>query len=367
MDTSTLPRTTKPGPEQARLRGLMRRLADVESTEAFVLSLAMDVRPQAHGERPGSRPQLTVVRDRLRAIRDSLDAHSPRRESFDADVERIERFLEEEDLDGTDGVAIFACHAVGLWEVVRWNEPLETRAAAGPTADLFGLARLLEDAESAVVAVVDSNSCRLFVTRRGSLDELAGPDERPEDHRRSDVGGWSQSRYQRHVDHHDKQFAQEAAAAIERLVERERAKHVILAGDERTVPVLEQELSESVRTLVEHVARIGMRASADEVRADLRPMLAAIQRREAADAADRAIAEWLADDLGVVGVEATMAALEAGQVDQLVIDEAASLDELLRAELVRQAARTGAGVEIVREHASLSAHGGVAATLRFRI
>lgn len=367
MDTSTtLPRTTKPGPDQARLRALMRRLADVESPEAFVLSLAIDARPQAHGERPGSRPQLTVVRDRLRAIRDRTDAHTPRRESLDADVERIEQFLDEEDLDGTDGLAIFACHAVGLWEVVRWNGPVETRVVAGPTADLFGLAQLLDDAESAVVAVVDSNSCRLFVTRRGSLDELPGPDERPEDHRRPDVGGWSQSRYQRHVDHHDKQFAQEAAAAIERLVSRERAKHLILAGDERAIPVLENELAESVRSLVEHVSRIGMRASAEEVRTDVAPILAAIERREATDLADRAIGEWLADDLGVVGLEATLAALEAGQVDQLVVDETATLDEALRAELVRQAARTDAGVEIVRDHAALGSHGGVAATLRYR-
>jgi hypothetical protein len=62
-----------------------------------------------------------------------------------------------------------------------------------------------------------------------------------------------------------------------------------------------------------------------------------------------------------------MAALEAGQVDELVIDETAPLDEALRAELVRQASLTDARVEIVRDHAGLLRFEGVGATLRFRI
>ena len=71
--------------------------------------------------------------------------------------------------------------------------------------------------------------------------------------------------------------------------------------------------------------------------------------------------------LGVTGIDATMAALEAGQVDELVIDEAAALDKDFRAELIRQASLTDARVEIVREHAGLLRYEGVGATLRFRI
>ena len=95
-------------------------------------------------------------------------------------------------------------------------------------------------------------------------------------------------------------------------------------------------------------------------------MLAALEEAEGTDVADRAVAGARAGDLGVTGIDATMAALEAGQVDELVIDESAGLDEGLRAELVRRAALTDASVEIVRDHAGLAQHEGVAATLRFR-
>jgi hypothetical protein len=61
-----------------------------------------------------------------------------------------------------------------------------------------------------------------------------------------------------------------------------------------------------------------------------------------------------------------MPALEAGQVDELVLDETADLDGDLRGELIRQASLTDARVEIVRDHAELRRHDGVAATLRYR-
>ena len=112
------PTTTKLGPDQARLRDLMRRLAEATSTEAPILSLYIDVRPEAHGERPGERNELTVVTDRLNEIAGTLEPHADARESFDADRRRIEQLLESEDLNDTDGVAVFACQRIGLWEPI---------------------------------------------------------------------------------------------------------------------------------------------------------------------------------------------------------------------------------------------------------
>ena len=361
------PTTTKLGPDQARLKDLMRRLAEATSTEAPILSVYVDVRPTAHGEQPGARPQLRVVRDRLDEVAGELEPHTDASGSVEADRGRIEQLLESEDLDGTDGLAIFACDRIGLWEAISSNVEFETRVAAGPTAELFQLAKLLDEAVSAVVAVVSTSQCRLFVMRRGALEERPGHAEDDEEHKRHDQGGWSQARFQRHVDMQDKRFAKEAALFIERLVQRENARHVILAGEERAVSVLEGELPETVAPLVEHVASIQVRASADDVEEEIAPILAAIEEAEGMSVADRAIAGRRAGDLGVTGINATMTALEAGQVDELVIDETADIDDDLRAELVRQASLTDARVEVVRDHDGLSRYEGVGATLRFRI
>lgn len=268
------PTTTKLGPDQSRLKALMRRLAEATSTEAPILSLYIDVRPEAHDDRPGERNELIVVRDRLNAIADTLDPHTDARVSFDANRARIEELLEGEDLNATDGVAVFACNRIGLWEAIGSTVDFDTQIAAGPTGELFQLARMLDESVSAVVAVVDTNTCRLFLTRRGGLEERRGLDEPTEEHERHDVGGWSQARYQRHIDMQDKRFAKEAAVVIERLVQREKPQHAILAGDERAISVLDGELSEVVRPLVDYVARLGMRSSTDEVPAEVAPILA---------------------------------------------------------------------------------------------
>jgi peptide chain release factor subunit 1 len=361
------PTTTKLGPDQAFLRDLMRRLAEAESTDAPILSVYVDTRPEAHGERPGERNELTVVRDRLNLLQDRLELRSDALVSFEADRRRIEQLLETEEINDTNGIAVFACGHIGLWEAIGAQAEFDTQIAAGPTAELFQLARLLDDQVSAVVAVVDTNTCRLFVTRRGGMAERPGPDEGNAEHSRHDTGGWSQARFQRHVDMQDKRFAKEAAEAIERLVRREKPAHVLLAGDERAISVLNPELPEHVRPLVEHVARIDMRATKEDVREEIIPMLRALEEADGRDAVARALAGHRAGDLGVAGVNEVMAALEAGQVDELVIDETIEIDEELRAELIRQASLTDAHVEIVRDHADLQPFEGVAATLRYRV
>jgi stalled ribosome rescue protein Dom34 len=73
-----------------------------------------------------------------------------------------------------------------------------------------------------------------------------------------------------------------------------------------------------------------------------------------------------AGGLGVAGLDETRAALEHGQVDELVLDPAAELDEAARGELVRLAQLTGATVEVVEGHDGLHRLGGIGALLRYR-
>ena len=370
------PQTTKLGPDEAHIRDLVRRLAEIESPDAPVLSVYLDMRAEALqadatgapgvGD-PTRTPGLMVLRDRLREIAHTLPAHGSHAESLNADIDRIGDYVTTEEVRSAQGVAIFACSALGVWETLTAGVPFETHVSAGPTADLFQLARLLDDYESAVVALFDTNTARLFVMRRGHLAPGGSLDEPASEHKRHKQGGQSQARYQRHVDEQDERFAKELADRIERLVQREAAKHVVLIGEERAVSVLQSVLSKQVLALVDDVERLQVIATREEVEADVLPVLERAEADASADVADRVIEGVRAGQLGVAGLEATMKALEIGQVDELVIDDAAEIDEELRAELVRQAALTSARVEVVSGHAGLNRFGGVGATLRYRV
>jgi hypothetical protein len=349
------------------MRDLLRRLAEFEPTALPVLSVYLDMRPQATGEDPGRRASLTILRDRLRAIEGTLGPRGDAFDSFHADAARIQTFLDERFDRSSQGLALFACSGAGLWETIETGTPFEDEVGADEVPQLFQLARLVDEQQTVVVAVVDSNTARLFLSRVGRLEDVGGPDEDSTHFQKRSMGGWSQANYQRHIAKHHADFAQEAAGAIERLVDRHGVERVILAGDEVAMTPLMDALSERVRALVGDVLRLDIRTPRDELAAEIAPVIKRMEAEASRATADQVVAAVRSDGLGVAGLDATRKALANGQVDLLVLDATAELDDEQRNELIRLAATSGAEVEVVEEHTGLGRLGGVGALLRFRL
>lgn len=346
---------------------LVRDLAQFEPGEVPVLSVYLDMRSHEPVGRPGFRAGLVVLRDRLRELERTLGPRGPALESFTADVARLNAYLDEEYWPAAQGVAAFACHARRLFEVVEVGEPFVTEVRYAPQPDLFQLAAHLDEHEPFVVAVVDTNTARLFTGRLGWLEATGGPDDSSVHYRKRSTGGMNEARYQHHIDEHREAFARRAAAAIEERLALEGARYLILGGDEVAITPLREALSPAALQRLIAVLRIDMRAAPQEI-----ARLVAEPVREAEAATSRAVADQLieavrADALGVLGVEATRRMLERGQAETLVIDPTALDDTATRAELVRLAVLTRARVEVVNDYPPLRAGDGVGAILRYPI
>ena len=349
------------------VRRALRALAGLEASELPVLSIYLDMRPHATGENPAKRADIVMLQDRLREIEKTYLPRGPELDSIRADAARIDRYLEDEYDVAADGLALFACAGRGLFETVEADVPFQHQVTVAPQPDLFQLARLLDEQETAVVAVVDSNTSRLFVTRRGGFQEVSGSDENPKFYRTQPmVGGLNQASYQRHNANMRAEFARETAAELERLVQSEGASRVVLAGDQVAVPLLQAALAPPVMALVEGVVRLDIRAPRDAVAEKVWPVLVEAEAEQSRSAADRLVGAVRAGGLGVAGLEATRAALEHGQVDELLLDPAEGPDEATRADLVRLASLTSATVQVVEGHDGLQRLGGVGALLRYR-
>jgi peptide chain release factor subunit 1 len=325
------------------------------------------MRPQSTGESPGQRDALIIMRDRLREIERTLK----RRDDLDAlrsDVERIESYLATEFATETQGLAIFACSPRNLFETVEAGAPFETQIAYGPRPDLYQLARLVDDLETAVVAVVDTNTARLFVVRSGFMNEVGGPDRKDNaEFHKHKAGGWSQARFQRHIQNNREEFARGAAEAIESLAKREGATHLILAGNEVAVPLVKDALSQQMaEVLHDETLRIHIRAASDEVQDEVTPILAQLEREQDYSVAERLIEGVRGGGLAVSGMKHTRRALENGQVDTLVLATDVDIPEKQRNELIQLAATTSAGVEVVEGHETLRELGGVGGLLRYQ-
>lgn len=347
------------------VRDLLRHLANFDPGDALVLSVYLDMRP--HGGNPAVRPSQVVLADRFRQIEKTLLPRGAALDNFRLDANRVQRFLDEHAGPWLQGVAIFACNSHQLFETIETGVPFENQIMLEPAPDLFQLARLVDEQETVIVALVDTNTTRLFVTRSGFLEEVAGPDEDSFGYRQRNTGGLNHKQYQRRVDNQREEFAREAASALEALVSQEGAKRVILAGDAVAVPLLHRALSPQLEPLIhEEILRLDIRTPRHGVLREIAPILAQIEEEASHARADQLMEEVRAQGLGVVGPQETRDALEHGQAEVLMLAEEAPLREQERNDLVRLATLSGAEVDLVSGHEILQQIGGVGALLRYR-
>ena len=347
------------------VRELLRQLANFDPGDALVLSVYLDMRP--HGDSPAIRPSLIVLTDRFRQLEKTLLPRGAALDNFRLDASRVQRYLDEHAGVWLQGVAIFVCNSHQLFEVIETGVPFENQVVLEPVPDLFQLARLVDEQETAVVALVDTNTTRLFVTRSGFLEEVAGPDDDPFGSRKRNTGGLNHKQYQRRVQNQREAFAREAAAALEELVTQEGAKRVILAGDSVAIPLLHRALSTQLEPLIlEEILRLDIRTPNHEVLREIAPILAQVEEEESHVRADRLVDAVREQGLGVIGLQETRNALEHGQGEVLVLAEEAPLDEQERSDLVHLATLSAAEVDLVKGHETLQQMGGVGALLRNR-
>jgi ribosomal protein L7Ae-like RNA K-turn-binding protein len=332
-----------------------------------VLSIYLDWRPQETGGRPGLRASQMMLRDRLRVIEKTFFPRGAAYDSILADTERIERFLDAEATSAAQGIAIFASAHHQLFETLEVRVPFATEVSARAEPSLFQLARLLDDQETAVVAVVDIRAARLFVMSRGLLREVRGLSDDPKYYSKlRGANGLNQARFQRHAENLRAQFAQETAIQIERLVDEVRPAQVILVGDQVALPLLRDALPPRVLQITyEEPVRLDITAPVSAVAEEVAPLLAETEADQERTAVERLLDAVQSGRLGTDGLEPVRAALERGQVDTLLLAGDVSFPPETRSKLIDLATRTGATVEVVDGSEPLRELGGVGALLRY--
>ena len=126
---------------------------------------------------------------------------------------------------------------------------------------------------------------------------------------RTQVGGWAQMRYQRHVDNLHQHHAKDVVNALDRIVREEGIENVIIAGDEVIIPLLREHMSHELAKKTEDTMPLDIRTPEQEI---MERTLETFSARDAEIDKER-VAE-LKDavrgtGLGVAGAADTLAAL----------------------------------------------------------
>jgi peptide subunit release factor 1 (eRF1) len=307
--------TLSPATPTNDLDAQFQRLLDFEPTTLPVISLYLNTQPDDHGrDRFGG-----FVQRELAARAKTFASASPEAESFTKDTERIQAYVENELKASANGVAIFACHGTGeFFEAVQLAAPVdEHRLYVYNQPHLYHLARLDDEYPRYAALVTDARSARIFVFGLG--EKVSDATLKGKKMHRVKVGGWSQARYQRRVENAHKEHAKEAVEALERIVREERIAHVVVAGDEAMIPIVQEQFSKQLEDKLVDVLRLDTKAPEHEI---FNATLEAIQEQDAATDAEkvkRLFEYYRARGLAVVGPEKTLEALANGQVDELLI------------------------------------------------
>jgi peptide chain release factor subunit 1 len=297
-------------------REFLRKLAEWSANGIPVSSLYLNV----DGRRYPRRQDYMVRAEQLchelkRQAKDQrLDRQAVASVSQDAD--RMLEYLREMDRGSTRGLALFAASKADLWEPVAVPRPLNDRVTLGRHPYVIPLEALIETYESFCTVLVDRAKARIFIARMGQIQERTDIlDEVPGWH---DQGGWSQSRYQRHIEDHAAHHLKHVAEVLLRFYKVRKFDHLILAGPDELLPEFERDLHDYLKRRIAARVTLPVTASASEV---LEKSLAVEEEIE--KARERAVMNELAAKTsagrGVTGLGPVLHALSEGRVEALVV------------------------------------------------
>jgi peptide chain release factor subunit 1 len=314
------------------------------------------------------------------------------RNALARDLERIETWFGSEfSREGVGGVAVFSAELDDLFLPLLLPWPVADEARIAKQLYLAPLVRLVGQGDGAVVAYVGRERGDVYLLRGGRLTPFV--DETAEVPGRHDQGGWSQARYERHIETIVDRHLREVAEVLDRCVRRLRHVRLVLAGPEETRAEFDGLLAPETRAALVGWVAVEAHVDAPRLLEAAKPLLDEWRAGREEELLARWREEAARHGRAASGWEETLQAASDGRVELLLVQEGADRPAYVcpacgRAQAtdgscpldgttlqpadtgldlaVHQTLTHGGTVEVIgEEHHDLEPVGGVAALLRF--
>ncbi|HEU5362315.1 MAG TPA: Vms1/Ankzf1 family peptidyl-tRNA hydrolase [Gaiellaceae bacterium] len=299
----------------------LRGLAGFRAANGCAISIYLDLDPSAT---PTIRDVQTkfnaVLSEAEKAAGDASGRGRDCRLAVRDDIARIREWWEDEfDRDGARGVAVFASSGDGFFRVLPLADATGDSVHVGPSLHLAPLAGAL-DRDGALVAVVSRERGTIYRFEAGRLQEVADDsEEQPGQH---DQGGWSQGRYQRHIENLVQQHLKSVGGALDEHA-RAGGLRMVVVGPEEMRGEFEAALSNEARAAIVGWATAEAHAGPSELLDVVRPLLD--EARARSDRAALARFEELhgRGERSATGWKQVLDAASDARVDVLLVEEGA--------------------------------------------
>ncbi len=302
----------------------LRALASFRARKGCAISLYIGFDPSTAPTIPDAKTKINSLLDEVHrsAVVDRGELTHDQKQGLQNDLQRIQRWLTDEfDRDGANGVALFAADLDNMFETLRVSSVLPDAVRVGPDFYLAPLVPLVGRGDGAIVAVVGREKGVLLELDEGRLHELADLSE--EQPGRHDQGGWSQARFQRHIDELADKHLRTVADEIDQHVRRGAVQQIVVVCPEETKGEFESMLSHEAAKAVVGWAQGEQYASPSDLLAIAEPWLEQARHAEETKTLERWQEETGRNGRAAAGWEQTLEAASDGRVELLLFADGA--------------------------------------------
>jgi len=290
----------------------LRALAEIEASDAIVLSFYMQLSPDRRVGRAW-HTFFSSLRDRtLRAIEDRRQ-----RQGMQDEFDRVEQALAAELPVLGRGVAFFSSRKLGLWRQIAVSVPLPDGAYMRTRPYLRPLVRTRDEHDRFILVLLSLELKRFFISQIGQVEEVF--QIRADPPRKALTDGGPKDRPHVMDTESMKNEARVLAHAAELVLAQFEGRYLLPSGALELRNAVIQYLPKHTRQSVGSEFSVGVHEQPADVAAAAAPAQREIEAREEVVTVQRLI------DAGPVrsawGVQPTLSALHLGRVMTLVVDD----------------------------------------------
>lgn len=281
----------------------LQELKSLPRSYPFV-SLYLDV---GHNEKSAEQMRVYARTQLRHAVAGARNARE--RSYLESDAKHITAYLEDVIHARVErkaqGLGIFACAPQKIFRVVSSPEPFPAQmyVADGPH---LGPLQSTNGNKHLLACLVDSRSARILEIGAGVVQEQA--EIHSEVPRRHHQGGWSQMRYQRHIEDHIGHHHREVALALGHLSDRHPQAPVVLAGPEKIVTTFHSYLPERVQKRVLTDLPVSLKADERELVERILDSYESTEESRHEKEVERQLGDAMSPSRGVRGIESVLQA-----------------------------------------------------------
>jgi peptide chain release factor subunit 1 len=300
----------------------LRELAEFRAEKGCAISLYLDLDPHivpTAGDADARVSSLLAEGER-HAGADGRGLTHDQRVALKADFDRIREYFESEfDRDGARGLAIFSAGLDNVWRPRALIDSVPDKVHVGREFHVAPLVPLVGRGEGAIVAVVSRERGDLLRLSSGRLGEIA--DRTVDVPGQHDQGGWSQSRFQRHIEKLVGEHLREVAEELDRRVRAMGAPKVIVVCSDDTRAEFEELLSKETQGAIVGWSNAEAHASPADLLALASPILEQARVRDEGEVIERWREEAGRGGRAASGWSETLEAASDERIDVLLYAE----------------------------------------------